>query len=158
MPLFFVGRNDQQLGPFEQTHIQQLVKDGQVSPTDLCWTEGMSDWQPIAQAIPLGISVPPPLPPSRPIEPNIYSNSQVVSDSRLCLSCEQTFSYGWRCKKCQARYCDACAKGGRSTTTGKGMRLIAGIFTYGLSEVARATVRNVMKACPKCGSDDLMRI
>lgn len=158
MPVYFVGRNGQQLGTYDQAQIQQMLKDAELSPMDLCWTEGMTDWLPIAQVISTGAPIPPPLPPPRPIEPNINSNAQVVIDSRVCISCEKKFSYGWRCKKCQARYCDACVKGGRSTTTGKALRWVAGIYTAGLSEVARSTVRNFKKACPKCGSDDLMRI
>lgn len=42
-----IARNGQQLGVFAEQEIQSGIASGQFLPDDLCWTEGMTDWQPL---------------------------------------------------------------------------------------------------------------
>ena len=44
---YHVARNDQQLGQYEQEALVGQIRQGQLLPDDLCWTEGMSEWQPL---------------------------------------------------------------------------------------------------------------
>jgi hypothetical protein len=54
--------------------------------------------------------------------------------------------------------CEPCSKGGKSSLTGKLARGIFGVFTYGLSEVARAGYRSIAKKCPYCEGTSLVNI
>ena len=49
MNTWYVAINGQQLGPFPQTHIQQLLASGEYSRDTLVWREGFRDWLPISQ-------------------------------------------------------------------------------------------------------------
>jgi hypothetical protein len=39
-------RGNQQAGPLSAAELRQLATSGQLSPTDMVWTEGMSAWVP----------------------------------------------------------------------------------------------------------------
>jgi uncharacterized RDD family membrane protein YckC len=43
---WYVGKNGEQSGPYTSPQLRQLAADGQLSPADLLWKEGMSDWAP----------------------------------------------------------------------------------------------------------------
>jgi type II secretory pathway pseudopilin PulG len=58
-------------GPFSLQQVKQLLDSGQLSPTDLAWTEGMPEWkalssfpelQPTSSPPPLSAATPPPIP------------------------------------------------------------------------------------------------
>lgn len=49
---YFVAPNGQQQGPFTFAQLQAMMDAGQLNTTDLCWREGMPDWQSISTAIP----------------------------------------------------------------------------------------------------------
>lgn len=42
-----IHKNNQQYGPYEQSAILELVRNGQCSLTDLAIREGMNEWQPL---------------------------------------------------------------------------------------------------------------
>ena len=46
-----VYRNDHQEGPYELEQIRSALTDGSLSPSDLGWQEGMSDWVPLSQML-----------------------------------------------------------------------------------------------------------
>jgi len=50
--LYHIARNGQQQGSFSEPEIRSRIENGEFHPSDLCWTEGMSDWQPIGQILP----------------------------------------------------------------------------------------------------------
>lgn len=71
---YHVTRNDQQLGQYEQDALVGLIRQGQFLPGDLCWTEGMSEWQTLQQVFPhefAGAASPPGIPaiPPTPVSP-----------------------------------------------------------------------------------------
>jgi predicted RNA-binding Zn-ribbon protein involved in translation (DUF1610 family) len=78
--------------------------------------------------------------------------------SYQCPSCDGEFSHVWRCRECGMIVCDACSKGGQSSTLGKLVRIFIGILTLAISEVARAGYRKIKQRCPNCGSTDLIKI
>ena len=45
-----------QSGPFQESTIQSMISSGEVNQDDLCWTTGMSEWQPIHVVISLSVS------------------------------------------------------------------------------------------------------
>ena len=43
-----IARNGQQVGSYSEGQIIDMLASGQLAPNDLCWTEGMAEWQAIA--------------------------------------------------------------------------------------------------------------
>lgn len=73
MNAYYIYQNDQQHGPFAMDQLKGMLESGTLQETDLCWNEGMTDWQPVATALPgLLVASPrtvvlPPIPPSTTI-------------------------------------------------------------------------------------------
>lgn len=44
----YISRQSQQLGPFPESQIQDMINSGMLSPSDLFWKEGNSEWEPIS--------------------------------------------------------------------------------------------------------------
>ena len=62
----FVGKNGQKLGPFAEEIISEKIVSGEFAAADLCWKQGMPEWQPIREVFPqLCLAVPPTLPQQR---------------------------------------------------------------------------------------------
>ncbi|MEO7932655.1 MAG: DUF4190 domain-containing protein [Chthoniobacterales bacterium] len=70
-----VAKDGQQFGPYPLAELEQLVRSGTFRVTDLCWHEGIADWQPISSLVtfatgnvppPMPVSVPPPVLPATP--------------------------------------------------------------------------------------------
>ena len=59
----YLYQNEQQTGPYTEQQIRDLVATGNIQTTDVCWHEGISDWQPLDTVIGLRSSItgPPPL-------------------------------------------------------------------------------------------------
>lgn len=55
----YLYQNEQQTGPYTEQQIRDLVAAGTIQTTDVCWYEGLSDWQPIDTVISFQPSVPP---------------------------------------------------------------------------------------------------
>jgi uncharacterized RDD family membrane protein YckC len=64
---YFIGKNGQQLGPFEEPVIRGQLASGALSYDDLIWREGMNGWAPIHTILPplddKAHSEPPPVAP-----------------------------------------------------------------------------------------------
>ena len=72
---YYLHRNEQQIGPYDEPQIRGMVASGAISRSDLCWREGLADWQPLEAvfqfALPPPITIPapispPPLPSAKP--------------------------------------------------------------------------------------------
>ena len=61
---YYIYKNDQQLGPFEESEIRKNLQSGLIQPTDFAFCEGMTKWTPIQQILQLMIpsTSPPPIP------------------------------------------------------------------------------------------------
>jgi len=50
---FYVHVHGEQLGPYTIRHLDHLIHSGLLSPETLFWTEGLEQWQPITDLIPV---------------------------------------------------------------------------------------------------------
>jgi uncharacterized RDD family membrane protein YckC len=61
---YYIGKNGQQLGPFDAQQVREQLAAGAVSPQDLVWREGMAAWAPLQTEFPSSDA--PPAPPPVP--------------------------------------------------------------------------------------------
>lgn len=70
MKQYHVIKNDEQIGPFSEDHLKEQLSNGELSFNDICWAEGMEEWQPIHATIELPeMAAPPPAPVTPPPPP-----------------------------------------------------------------------------------------
>jgi hypothetical protein len=76
MKTYHLSRHGQPTGTLPESGLPAMLTSGQVLPEDLCWTEGMAEWRPVREVIPLPVEMPPPpqlamgtLPPALPAPP-----------------------------------------------------------------------------------------
>ncbi|MGO8766594.1 MAG: rhomboid family intramembrane serine protease [Limisphaerales bacterium] len=48
VPVIYIFQNDRQSGPFTLSHIQSMLQLGSIGPDAFYWSEGMTDWQSVA--------------------------------------------------------------------------------------------------------------
>ncbi|WP_353662531.1 SPFH domain-containing protein [Hydrogenimonas sp. SS33] len=62
---WYVAKNGQSSGPFDETTLRKMVASGELKPADYLWKEGFSGWEPAKKALPdlFGATPPPPPPP-----------------------------------------------------------------------------------------------
>jgi uncharacterized RDD family membrane protein YckC len=48
----WIGRQGERLGPYDDAEVRSWLRKGEVSPADLGWYEGMTDWTPLSQLFP----------------------------------------------------------------------------------------------------------
>lgn len=82
----FIHKNGQQLGPFPEAKVAEMLKTGQVAPTDPAWSEGMEKWSPLSTfpQFQSAAGSPPPLPASTPAQPAL-SKTEPLSTWSLVL-------------------------------------------------------------------------
>ncbi len=64
---YWLARDGQQYGPFSIEEIRQQAAQGQTQPSDLVWTEGMAEWEPLAKVAGTRPVAPPPPPTPSPL-------------------------------------------------------------------------------------------
>jgi type II secretory pathway pseudopilin PulG len=66
-----IHKNGNQLGPFSESQVSEMLRSGQVAGTDLAWSEGMETWKPLSSFAQLQASAggPPPIPGQAPALP-----------------------------------------------------------------------------------------
>lgn len=67
----WIGRDGERHGPYKEVDVRQWLRSGQVSPQDLGWHEGMTDWQPLSTLFPDEVRTAPPAftpPPASPYD------------------------------------------------------------------------------------------
>ena len=66
----YVQTGEQQTGPFSEEEVHAMVSSGQTMRSDLAWREGLAEWLPLEQVVPLPARpAPPPLPQGPPRPP-----------------------------------------------------------------------------------------
>lgn len=60
MTMYYIAKDGQQSGPFSEPDVRQRIQFGQLAASDLCWREGMADWQPISSVFAVPLAQPPP--------------------------------------------------------------------------------------------------
>lgn len=48
---YHIARNNQQLGQFDEATVRVKLSSGEFQPEDLCWTEGMAEWQALGKVM-----------------------------------------------------------------------------------------------------------
>ena len=66
MSQWFYAKNNQQHGPVSEEQLKQLAASRQLNPSDLVWTDGMSEWTEARKLKGLFPTQAPPSPPSPP--------------------------------------------------------------------------------------------
>ena len=66
MSSYHIAKDGKQTGPFDEENIRRQLATGMLGTSDLCWCEGMSDWQPIGTVFNTAptTGAPPPIPRS----------------------------------------------------------------------------------------------
>lgn len=62
MAQWYCSSQGQPYGPVEEAVVLDWIRQGRLKPTDLVWTQGMSQWQPLATIPQFFVPTPPPLP------------------------------------------------------------------------------------------------
>lgn len=65
--MFYLTKNDQQIGPFNVETLEAMLERGEAQSSDLAWREGMDGWQPLSELFDIGVdavAAPPPQPTS----------------------------------------------------------------------------------------------
>jgi hypothetical protein len=59
---YFLNRDGQQRGPYDEATLRSMLADQQVLPTDLIWNEQMPDWATVESIFPTSTPAPAPIP------------------------------------------------------------------------------------------------
>jgi|ERR1700722_2572400 hypothetical protein len=82
---YYLAQGGQQSGPFELQALTNMLGAGHIALTDLVWTDGMAEWEPVSQVLPpVAASVPlagPPPPPPPPVAPPAAYVQPVIAAS-----------------------------------------------------------------------------
>lgn len=81
---YHIARNGQQAGTFSEEEVRARLQRNEFSPADLCWTEGMADWQQLGQRFePSALAAGQPLNPYAPPQAGIISSRQAAGGLEL---------------------------------------------------------------------------
>jgi len=61
---YHIDRSGNRMGPYSLEEARHFFAQGLLLPSDLAWTEGMTDWLPLTEVLSSGRRVPPLLPPA----------------------------------------------------------------------------------------------
>ena len=98
MTEYHISKNGEQSGPFAESEVQSMLAAGDLTPNDLCWTGGMTDWHPINDVIQRPVNMPPPL-----SSPRGNSNLQKREEGPVifCTKCgERNQENNFKCNRC----------------------------------------------------------
>jgi uncharacterized RDD family membrane protein YckC len=91
----WIGRDGERHGPYTEVDVRQWLRSGQVSPDDLGWYEGMSDWAPLSSLFPDESRVEPPafspVPPAPP-----YITAQAASYGGSTVAVLENYAGFWK--------------------------------------------------------------
>jgi hypothetical protein len=68
MSSYHIAKDGKPTGPIDEETIRQQIATGTLNQSDLCWCEGMADWQPIGTVLSFTVqtAAPPPIPVQPP--------------------------------------------------------------------------------------------
>ncbi|HYF34212.1 MAG TPA: DUF4339 domain-containing protein [Prosthecobacter sp.] len=77
-PLYHIARGEEKYGPYEEHEVRRHLETGRIAPEDLCWREGMGEWERVGERFgpPRGVNNPapprePPAAPGRSVLPRV---------------------------------------------------------------------------------------
>lgn len=77
---YHLARGGQQIGTFAEEEVRSGLAAGRFQSGDLCWTEGMTDWQPVGAKFGTPAPSAPMPPPVSNVNPYAAPQSQVLSN------------------------------------------------------------------------------
>src|SRR5258705_4036954 len=77
---YFIKRDEKEYGPYSLADLQKYVGTGNILLTDLCRSEGLTDWVPVSQVIG---NIPVPTPAPQPAAAPNYGGQARYADIRL---------------------------------------------------------------------------
>jgi uncharacterized RDD family membrane protein YckC len=81
----WIGRDGERHGPYKEVEVRQWLQSGQVSPDDLGWHEGMTDWAPLSTIFPEALNTQGAAPagPTIPPLPPMFSDAPASSAAAI---------------------------------------------------------------------------
>ena len=76
---YFLHRDGQQWGPYDEATLRSMLAAQQVLPTDLIWNEQMPDWATVGSVFPTSTPVPAPIPALTPVVTPVTATTPVVA-------------------------------------------------------------------------------
>ena len=104
---FYVLKENQQTGPYDDAQIRQALANGTISYDDLAWREGLAEWQPLSVLFPRQ-TPPPQMPPPKPPSPlpqavNLKPDAKLSKSLKSCPACGSQIAKS-------AKTCPQCGK------------------------------------------------
>lgn len=97
-----IAKNDQKIGPFDETQVADMLKSGMLATSDLGWAEGMNEWKPLSSfgQFQSSTTEPPPVPVTThsfgsPSIPKIDPSVSFEKDPNLVYPVNPPRSTGW---------------------------------------------------------------
>lgn len=93
---WFYEKNGAQQGPVSEAELRELLNQGEISPSNLVWKQGMGDWAPYASIFDEGGAV-----SSKTACPTCgasVASSELIpaGDSKVCPNCREDYAQGLR--------------------------------------------------------------
>lgn len=125
---WYYSQGGKQAGPVEDSHLDELVQNGQIQPDTLVWREGMANWQPYRQTRPAAaisggtvtVAEAPPIATT--------TSQAVCAECGGVFNLEDTIAYGTArvCARCKPVFIQKLAEGATLNTGGM---VYAGFWT-----------------------------
>jgi uncharacterized RDD family membrane protein YckC len=112
---WYYAEAGQQVGPIDDTQLEQLVQSGKVQSETLIWREGMANWQPYNQVRPpgqgAGVGV-------SPVGATVAAGQAVCAECGGVFSVQDTIAYGNArvCARCKPIFIQKLAEGAKLNT------------------------------------------
>jgi len=55
---YYIAKDGKALGPFTESEIEERLRSGEITPTDLCAASGGTEWKPLSEVLPNTVRVP----------------------------------------------------------------------------------------------------
>lgn len=81
-----IHRRGEQIGPYSQNQVQEMIRTGMLDKDESYWMEGMNQWAPILSLLENQATIPPPAPPL----PNTLDTSKITPPVLTAKAEEQT--------------------------------------------------------------------
>jgi hypothetical protein len=76
---YFLHRDGQQWGPYDEATLRSMLAAQQVLPTDLIWNDQMPDWATVESVFPTSTPVPAPIPAPTPMPTPVAATTPVAA-------------------------------------------------------------------------------
>lgn len=76
MKTHHITKDGKQSGPYSIDEIRELIASGELTEDDLCWAQGMTEWEPIRRMLSPGTNMPPPPPIAQESQRSIAASSE----------------------------------------------------------------------------------